>query len=165
MSAIIYWQNPCKLPMSFRCVKAFMHAFSGRFSRASLEGISFNFFVCFILNVSIGSAPKRKNIDIQRNTRVGLGCQFTSKLLSCHHIWWIFMTVKQMWWTSIVHIWLESRIQYVCTSYMVDIHLIHKWWTSIIFINDGHPQHMTSIIRDWHPTDWTFTVQQANTGT
>ena len=85
MSAIIYWQNPCKLPMSFRCVKAFMHAFSGRFSRASLEGISFNFFVCFILNVSIGSAPKRKNIDIQRNTRVGLGCHFTSNLLSCDH--------------------------------------------------------------------------------
>ena len=82
---IIYWQNPCKLPMSFRCIKAFMHAFSGRFSRASLEGISFNFFVCFIFNVSIGSAPKRKNIDIQRNTRVGLGCQFTSNLLSCHH--------------------------------------------------------------------------------
>ena len=63
-----------------------MHAFSGRFSRASLEGISFNFFVCFILNVSIGSAPKRKNIDIQRYTRVGLGCQFTSNLLSCHLI-------------------------------------------------------------------------------
>ena len=59
MSAIIYWQNPCKLPMSFRCIKAFMHAFSGRFSRASLEGISFNFFVCFIFNVSIGRAPKK----------------------------------------------------------------------------------------------------------
>ena len=43
------------------------------------------FFVCFILNVSIGSVPKRKNIVIQRNTRVGLGCQFTSNLLSCHH--------------------------------------------------------------------------------
>ena len=91
MSAIIYWQNPCKLPMSFRCVKAFMHAFSGRFSRASLEGISFNFFVCFILNVSIGSAPKRKNIDIQRNTRVGLGCQFTSNLLSCHLMWLVMV--------------------------------------------------------------------------
>ena len=88
MSAIIYYQNPCKLPVSFRCLKAFMHAFSGRFSRASLEGISFNFFVCFIFNVSIGSAPKRKDIDIQRNTRVGLGCQFTSNLLSCHHIFW-----------------------------------------------------------------------------
>ena len=70
----------------FRCIKAFIHAFSGRFSRTCLEGISFNFFVCFIFNVSIGSAPKRKNIDIQRNTRVGLGCQFTSNLLSCHHI-------------------------------------------------------------------------------
>ena len=55
----------------------FMHAFSGRFSRASLEGISFNFFVCFILNVSLGSAPKRKNFDIQRNTRVASGGQFT----------------------------------------------------------------------------------------
>ena len=86
MSAIIYWQNPCKLPMSFRCIKAFMHAFSGRFSRASLEGISFKFFVCFIFNVSIGSAPKRKNFDIQSNNRVGLGCQFTSNRLSCHHI-------------------------------------------------------------------------------
>ena len=61
MSAIIYWQNPCKLPMSFRCIKAYMPAFSGRFSRKCLEGISFKFFVCFIFNVSIGSAPKRKN--------------------------------------------------------------------------------------------------------
>ena len=64
-----------------------MHAFSGRFSRASLEGISFKMFVCFIFNVSIGSAPKRKNIDIQCNTRVGLGCQFTSNRLSCHHMY------------------------------------------------------------------------------
>ena len=63
-----------------------MHAFSGRFSRASLEGISFKFFVCFIFNVSLGSAPKRKNFDIQRNTRVGSGGQFTSNRLSCHHI-------------------------------------------------------------------------------
>ena len=63
-----------------------IHAcFSGRFSRASLEWISFNFFVCFIFNVSLGSASKRKNFDIQHNTRVGLGCQFTSNRLSCHH--------------------------------------------------------------------------------
>ena len=59
-----------------------MHAFSGRFSRTCLEGISFNFFVCFIFNVSLGSAPKRKNFDIQRNTRVGSGGQFTSNRLS-----------------------------------------------------------------------------------
>ena len=63
--------------MCFRCIKAFMHAFSGRFSRTCLEGISFNFFVCFIFNVSLGSAPKRKNFDIQRNTRVASGGQFT----------------------------------------------------------------------------------------
>ena len=86
MSAIIYWQNPCKLPVSFRCIKAFMHAFSGRFSRASLEGISFKFFVCFIFNVSLGKVPKRKNFDIQRKTRVGSGGQFTSNRLSCHHM-------------------------------------------------------------------------------
>ena len=67
-------------------IKAFMHAFSGRFSRASLEGISFKFFVCFIFNVSLGSAPKRKNFDIQRNTRVGSGGQFTSNRLSNDHI-------------------------------------------------------------------------------
>ena len=60
MSAIIYWQNPCKLPMSFRCIKAYMLAFSGRFSRKCLEGISFNFFVCFISDRSIGSAPMKK---------------------------------------------------------------------------------------------------------
>ena len=72
--------------MSFRCIKAFMHAFSGRFSRTCLEGISFNFFVCFIFNVSLGSAPKRKNFDIQRNTRVGSGGQFTSNRLSNDHI-------------------------------------------------------------------------------
>ena len=62
-----------------------MHAFSGRFSRTCLEGISFNFFVCFIFNVSLGSAPKRKNFDIQRNTRVGSGGQFTSNRLSNDH--------------------------------------------------------------------------------
>ena len=54
-----------------------MHAFSGRFSRTCLEGISFKFFVCFIFNVSLGSAPKRKNFDIQCNTRVASGGQFT----------------------------------------------------------------------------------------
>ena len=59
-----------------------MHAFSGRFSRTCLEGISFKFFVCFIFNVSLGSAPKRKNFDIQRNTRVASGGQFTSNRLS-----------------------------------------------------------------------------------
>ena len=85
MSAIIYYQNPCKLPVSFKCIKAYMLAFSGRCSRASLEGISFKFFVCFIFNVSLGSTPKRKNFDIQPNTRVGSGGQFTSKRLSCHH--------------------------------------------------------------------------------
>ena len=63
--------------MSFRCIRAFMHAFSGRFSRTCLEGISFKFFVCLIFNVSLGSAPKRKNFDIQRNTRLGSGGQFT----------------------------------------------------------------------------------------
>ena len=71
--------------MSFRCIKAFMHAFSGRFSRTCLEGISFKFFVCFIFNVSLGSAPKRKNFDIQRNTRVASGGQFTSNRLSNDH--------------------------------------------------------------------------------
>ena len=64
-----------------------MHAFSGRFSRTCLEGISFNFFVCFIFNVSLGSAPKRKNFDIQRNTRVGSGGQFTSNRLSNDRIY------------------------------------------------------------------------------
>ena len=63
-----------------------MHTFSGKFSRASLEGISFNFFVCFIFNVSLGNAPKRKNFDIQRNTRVGSGGQFTSNRLSNNHM-------------------------------------------------------------------------------
>ena len=60
--------------------------FSRRFSRTCLEGISFKFFVCFIFNVSLGSAPKRKSFDIQRNTRVGSEGQFTSNRLSCHHI-------------------------------------------------------------------------------
>ena len=51
--------------------------FSRRFSRKCLEVISFKFFVCFIFNVSLGSAPKRKNFDIQCNTRVASGGQFT----------------------------------------------------------------------------------------
>ena len=62
-----------------------MHAFSGRFSRTCLEGISFKFFVCFIFNVSLGSAPKRKNFDIQRNTRVASGGQFTSNYHTPSH--------------------------------------------------------------------------------
>ena len=85
--------------MSFRCIKAFMHAFSGRFSRTCLEGISFRFFVCFIFNVSLGSAPKRKNFDIQRNTRVGSGGQFTLNYHTPSHthikIWIIQTCVKQ----------------------------------------------------------------------
>ena len=90
MYAIIYWQNPCKLPTSFRCIKAFMHAFSGMFSRTCLEGISFKFFVCFIFNVSLGSVPKRKNFDIRCNTRVGSGGLFTSNRLSNDHMkWWL----------------------------------------------------------------------------
>ena len=84
--------------MSFRCIKAFMHAFSGRFSRTCLEGISFNFFVCFIFNVSLGSAPKRKNFDIQHNTRVGSGGQFTSNRLSCRHM--LLMSIRN---TNIKH--------------------------------------------------------------
>ena len=61
--------------------------FSRRFSRTCLEGISFKFDVCFIFNVSLGSAPKRKNFDIQRNTRVGSGGQLTSNRLSNDHIY------------------------------------------------------------------------------
>ena len=66
-----------------------MHAFSGRFSRTCLEGISFNFFVCFIFNVSLGSAPKRKNFDIQRNTRVASGGQFTLNYHTPSHMYLI----------------------------------------------------------------------------
>ena len=66
------------------------------FLEGFLEGISFNFFVCFIFNVSIGSAPKRKNIDIQCNTRVGLGCQFTLNLLSCHPIFVLLIYFYQI---------------------------------------------------------------------
>ena len=36
------------------------------------------------------------------------------------------------------YLWLTYWIQYVHSSYMMAIHLIHKWWTFIIFINDGH---------------------------
>ena len=86
MSAIIYWQNPCKLPMIFRRIKAYMLAFSGSFFRTCLEGISFKFFVCFIFNVSLRSAPKRKNFDIQHNTRVASGGQFTLNYHAPSHI-------------------------------------------------------------------------------
>ena len=65
--------------------------FSRRFSRTCLEGISVNFFVCFIFNVSLGSAPKRKKFDIQRNTRVGSGGQFTSNRLSNDHMYIIYL--------------------------------------------------------------------------
>ena len=75
--------------------------------------------------------------------------------------WWTFMTViHQIWWTSIIHIWLASRIQYMHTSYMMDIHLIHKWWTFIIFINDGHPSYslMMDIHNLWHLSYMTNTL-------
>ena len=46
----------------------------------------FQIFVCFIFNVSLGSVPKRKDFDIQRNTRVGSGGQITSNRLSNDHM-------------------------------------------------------------------------------
>ena len=49
--------------------------------------ISFKFFVCFIFNVSLGSAPKRKNFDIQCNTRVASGGQFTLNYHTPSHMW------------------------------------------------------------------------------
>ena len=51
----------------------------------------FQIFVCFIFNVSLGSAPNRKNFDIQRNTRVGSGGQFTSNRLSNDHMYMYFI--------------------------------------------------------------------------
>ena len=110
--------------MSFRCIKAFMHAFSGRFSRTCLEGISFKFFVCFIFNVSLGSAPKRKNFDIQRNTRVGSGGQFTSNRLSCHLI--LYATYLY--------------IHFAVDIFLPDIRIIPPWLlsASVMFT---HPRH------------------------
>ena len=95
-----------------------MHAFSGRLSRASLEGISFNFFVCFIFNVSIGSAPKRKNFDIQCNTRVGLGRQFTSNRLSCHPTLppSYFLQISSNEITTRICVVMEVLIQSICGS-------------------------------------------------
>ena len=50
MAAIIYYQNPCKLLISFRCIKAYMPAFSGRFSRESLQkGFLSNFMLVFLV--------------------------------------------------------------------------------------------------------------------
>ena len=93
---LLLWDLAClplyigRIPVNCQCVSdVYRHEcllFSRRFSRKCLEVISFKFFVCFIFNVSLGSAPKRKNFDIQRNTRVGSGGQFTSNRLSCHPI-------------------------------------------------------------------------------
>ena len=51
----------------------------------------FQIFCMFYLQCINRKCAKEKNIDIQRNTRVGLGCQFTSNRLSCHHMkfWWL----------------------------------------------------------------------------
>ena len=73
---------------SFICIKAYMLAFSGRFSRKYLEGISFNFFVCFIFKWSIGSAPKQNDINILRYTRTEIEPQFTSNWLSVPPIYY-----------------------------------------------------------------------------
>ena len=69
--------------MIFSRIKAYMLAFSGSFSRKCLEGISFNFFVCFIFNVSIGSAPKKKTSTFnvipklkQSPSLLQISCQF-----------------------------------------------------------------------------------------
>ena len=41
----------------------------------------------------------------------------------------------------------------------MDIHHIHVYWTSIIFINDGHPQYsVTSIMTDIHHIKRTLTL-------
>ena len=107
--------------------------FSRRFSRTCLEGISFKFFVCFILNVSLGSAPKRKNFDIQRNTRVGSGGQFTSNRLSNDHI---FIPQKPSC-SSIT--WREA--EHICCSGLIPLLLLKsdlsmfKLMTSKISVN------------------------------
>ena len=114
--------------MSFRCIKAFMHAFSGRFSRTCLEGISFNFFVCFIFNVSLGSAPKRKNFDIQRNTRVGSGGQFTSNRLSNDHTilesFHLVYRLKQVFFSHSMF----QRLPNTCLHYL----LFSKYWAVLL---------------------------------
>ena len=95
--------------------------FSKRFSRSCLEGISFKFFVCFIFNVSLGSAPKRKNFDIQRNTRVGSGGQFTSNRLSNDHT--EFTHGHQL--KNTLFMVFDSLID-VCTGYCADLYITEK---------------------------------------
>ena len=64
--------------------------------------ISFKFFVCFIFNVSLGSAPKRKNFDIQCNTRVASGGQFTLNYHTPSHN---FLLRSSWFWTLLVMNW------------------------------------------------------------
>merc|ERR1712012_612608 len=63
------------------------------FSLAHFLVISFKFFVCFIFNVSLGSAPKRKNFDIQCNTRVASGGQFTLNYHTPSHMQLHYMSI------------------------------------------------------------------------
>ena len=98
--------------------------FSRGFSRICLEGISFKFFVCFIFNVSLGSAPKRKNFDIQRNTRVGSGGQFPSNRLSCRHI---FVSTMLKLPTKARHLY-GNYLDYVDVMMVFDILVIPNFW-------------------------------------
>ena len=73
--------------MSFRCIKAYMLAFSSRFSRKCIEGISFIFFVCFIFNWS--TEVRQREITSISNvirTRTVIEPQFTSNYLSVPHM-------------------------------------------------------------------------------
>ena len=134
MSAIIYWRIHCKLPRSFRCIKAYMLAFSGRFSRKCLEGISFNFFVCFIFNWSIGSAPKKKKhqyLTLYQNwnrTQV-----YFELVVSASYTIWLDLVLRNAW--TVYDKWTKAKSGAFIRQQKV-LKLVKVYWTILSMLQN-----------------------------
>ena len=68
-----------------------------------------------------------------RNIRVGLGCQFTLNLLSCHHIFWPFSTSWGNWPIWRQHLSKRS-FPYLYASYMIGSQAPR--WSGLEFLCD-----------------------------
>ena len=91
----------------------------------------FQIFVCFIFNVSLGSAPKRKNFDIQRNTRVASGGQFTLNYHTPSRMWWfihVFQGKELTKWFKLRESGSSVRcVALCCKSTLLVQHPAYRW--------------------------------------
>ena len=115
-----------------------MLAFSGRFSIKCLEGISFNFFVCFILNVSIG------RIKVQQRY-----LSYYSAILLLLHILQNFPTIIVGLSTIIVG-FAQQYLSHYSRKHMSYIQYfvkttIYVTYTTIFVLNNYSPKTYTTI--------------------